>query len=68
MGTRREVPQGRQRIPVAGAAAAELCRRQGDVLAAREVVIPEAVRGLGDSAEVIDGGVEFPRSVSAGVE
>ncbi len=54
LGASREVPEGGERIPVHRSAAGELGSRQRDVLAAREVVVAEAVSRLGDSGQILD--------------
>ena len=61
-------PEGRQRIPVAGAAHRGDVDGHGHVLAAREVMEAEAVGRFGDGGHLLQAGVLFPAVVGPGVE
>ena len=59
-GASGQVAERRQRIPVAGAPALLFAGRQGDVLAAGEVVVAESICGFRDLGQVLDRGILLP--------
>ena len=60
-------PEGRERVPVGAAALDRDVGGDGDVLAAGEVVVAEAVGGAGDRGQLRDAGAEFPVLADGGV-
>ena len=66
LGARREVAEGRQRVPVPTPSTTGLRRGYADVLGARHVVVAEPVRGFGDPGEVLDGAALLPLGAGTG--
>src|SRR5262249_57150892 len=65
-GEGREVPEGRERVPVTGAPTGQLPLRHSDVLAAGEVVVTEPIRSLRDASQLLDGTIPLPFTAGAG--
>ena len=59
-GARREVAEGSQGSPIARPMATEFGCGQADVLTTGQMVVAEAISGLGDPGDVLDGGGGFP--------